>query len=193
MNKKLMLFFLLTIICGCANKQIIKYGGASNNVSINSIKKQLNLYKNSYGELDNIGNFLNEGDFELLGDLNIYGKIYGESSTNIKSYHSDEKVDIVVNGAVTVNWNDANIHYIRLVSGLNSITLINPSAGGRYLIHLIQPSSGVAGTIELSPTPLVESNIMPTYSSTNNYHDIAMLNYVGVESKYILSVKKDLR
>lgn len=108
-------------------------------------------------------------------------------------YYSVEKTDTVSSGAVTVNLNDGNVHYIVLDNGANTVTLSNPKAGGRYLIYVKQPASGAAGTVTFSPTPLSPGGVLPTLTTTNGALDVITLSYSGVLSQYVLGYSLDLQ
>ena len=100
------------------------------------------------------------------------------------SYNSTLKVDTVVANAVTVNWAEGNVHRIVLPSGATTVTMTNPTTGIRGCIIFVQPPSGAAGTIVLSPTVKTAGGLGITLSSANNAVDDVYLLYDGTGAAY---------
>lgn len=119
--------------------------------------------------------------------------IVSSEAIPITSYYSPLKTDTVSAGAVTVDFDDGNAHYIVLGNGANTITLANPDSGANYKIYLKQPASGSAGTVTFSPVPLWPSGIAPTLTATNAALDIVYLGYDGTASKYDADVSLDVK
>lgn len=121
--------------------------------------------------------------------------IYGDEAVNIKAFYPSCKTDTVAAGAVTVNWDDGNVHYIVLPSGATTITLSNPSenGSGSYKIFLKQPSSGAAGTVTFSPVPLYSSGIAYTLTVTNSALDMVALIWEPITEKYLSDVMLDIK
>lgn len=119
--------------------------------------------------------------------------ITSDEALPITSYYSPMKTDTVVAGAVTVDWDDGNTHYIVLASGANTITLANPESGANYKIYLKQPSSGAAGTVTFDPVPLWPSGVAPVLTVTNAALDVAYFGYDGTASKYDADVSLDVK
>jgi hypothetical protein len=153
--------------------------GTTNSVDLGSALKK---WKNLFVE-------------NIVGPLTITGTktITSDGSINITSYYSPMKTDTVVAGAVTVDWDDGNTHYIVLASGANTITLANPESGANYKIYLKQPSSGAAGTVTFSPVPLWPSGVAPMLTVTNSALDVAYFGYDGTASKYDADVSLDVK
>lgn len=78
----------------------------------------------------------------------------------------------------TLDWNKGNCQAITLANGSQVFTFTNPVSGGRYLIQLIQPSSGAAGLVTW-PTIRWTGGSPPTLTLTNNQIDIVTFYYDG--------------
>lgn len=103
---------------------------------------------------------------------------------NHQYYGAEYEDEVDVNNAVTVNWNNGNIHFIHLKSGENSITLTNGVADGKYSLIVQQPSFGSA-TIAFTPTPLWPNGLAPTLSTEALHIDIIDFRYSGVLASYL--------
>ena len=145
---------------------------------------------------DALGGWSGGGSSSLLnGPITITGTktITSDESINITSYYSGLKTDTVVAGAVTVDFDDSNSHYIVLGNGANTITLANPESGANYKIYLKQPASGAAGTVTFSPVPRWPSGVAPTLTVTNAAMDIVYLGYEGTISMYDADINLDVK
>lgn len=83
--------------------------------------------------------------------------------------------------SVNISWNSGNVQVLALVNGNNTITLTSGFGGGRYLLLLQQPSSGVAGTVTWPNSSSVKwsGGTAPTLTTTNNKTDIVGFVYDG--------------
>ncbi len=99
-------------------------------------------------------------------------------------YYSAKCTDTVTTGAFTVDWNSGNVHYVVLDNGANTATFNNPKDGSRYLLIVMQPSSGAAGTISWPGTVAWPSGSAPTLTATNAKVDIVAFVYDGTNTKY---------
>jgi hypothetical protein len=72
-----------------------------------------------------------------------------------------------------IDWNQGNVQKIYLVEGDNAITFINPKAGARYMLIIVQPTGTGGGTITW-PTDLTKwpSGVFPTLTSNPDAVDI---------------------
>ena len=118
-------------------------------------------------------------------DSDTFATVTGRGNSTTTQYVSAEYTDTVSAGAVTVNWNNGNVHYMVLGNGATTITLSNPIAGGRYIIYLKQPASGAAGTITFSPVPIFSGGVLPPLTTTNGAIDVITLAYSTALGKYV--------
>ena len=130
------------------------------------------------------------GTIALTSDLASYVPI---NSGTTGQYASTEVTDTVDTGAVTVNWNDGNVHYMVLDAGANTITLTNPLSGGRYILNLKQPAAGEAGTVTFDPVPYWPDGVFITLTTTNNAIDVITFEYSAAIGKYIGSEMLDVK
>lgn len=136
---------------------------------------------------------VNLGNFDLTATELTTTKINTNTAIPIDAYYSPIITDQVTTGAVTVNWDDSNIHRIILDNGVNTITMTNPKDGLRGLIILIQPSSGAAGTVTFSPVPKSPGGILPTLTATNGATDIVCLVFSNTDNKYFITNGLDFK
>ncbi len=83
-----------------------------------------------------------------------------------------------VTATVTVDWNSGNVQSITLVSGANTLTFANPASGAQYILKLVQPSGGAAGTVTW-PTIKWPGGVTPVLTSTNSGIDVFKFTYDG--------------
>jgi hypothetical protein len=80
----------------------------------------------------------------------------------------------------SINWVNGNTQFVQLVNGANSISLTGAKPGGRYLLELKQPASGVAGTVTWADANVKWSAATaPTLTATNGRTDIVTFYYNG--------------
>jgi len=84
----------------------------------------------------------------------------------------------------TLDWNNGNVQRIVLTNGEQTFTFANPIAGGRYIIELVQPAGGAAGTCVWPATVAWPAATAPTLSTTNSYVDLVTFVYDGTSTKY---------
>ena len=79
----------------------------------------------------------------------------------------------------SVNWANGNTQYLQLVNGVNAILFTGGQPGGRYLLELIQPSGGAAGTVTWDANVQWPNAAAPTLTTTNSQTDIVTFYYNG--------------
>ena len=95
-------------------------------------------------------------------------------------YNSNESTT-----TTTVNWNTGNVQYIVLANGAQSFTFNNPASGGRYVLIIVQPASGGAGTVSSWPANVKwPGGGTPTLTATNNKTDIITFVYDAFNARY---------
>jgi len=129
----------------------------------------------------------------LTAEADTFDLVTGRGRSTTTQYASTEVTDTVDTGAVTVNWNDGNVHYMVLDAGANTITLTNPLSGGRYILNLKQPAAGEAGTVTFDPVPYWPDGVFITLTTTNNAIDVITFEYSAAIGKYIGSEMLDVK
>lgn len=81
--------------------------------------------------------------------------------------------------AFTVDFDNSNVTPVQLISGAQTATLSNPISGGRYLIKLIQPAGGAAGTVTWPAEVHWPGAVAPTLTTTNSQVDLVSLYWDG--------------
>jgi hypothetical protein len=82
-----------------------------------------------------------------------------------------------VTATITVNLANGNYQRIVLANGSQSITVSGQQGGGRYLLKLVQPPSGAAGTVTWPASFRWAGGTAPTLVTTNNYADLISFSY----------------
>jgi uncharacterized protein YbaA (DUF1428 family) len=88
---------------------------------------------------------------------------------------------------MTIDWALSNVQYIKLANGDNgAFSFTNGKAGGRYLLYVLQPDSGVAGTVSWPSTDTLHwvGGSAPTLTVTNAKMDIITFGYELNTAKY---------
>lgn len=81
--------------------------------------------------------------------------------------------------ALAIDWEDGIHQIVQLANGANAITgLTHGEDGTTYQLMLLQPASGAAGTITITPTaPAVAGTPAGSLSTTNGKRNIVTLTY----------------
>ena len=78
---------------------------------------------------------------------------------------------------VAVNLASGNYQRIVLANGSQSVTVSGQQGGGRYLLKIVQPPSGAAGTVTWPATFRWAGGVAPVLTTTNNYADLISISY----------------
>jgi hypothetical protein len=95
---------------------------------------------------------------------------YGGASRG--AYYSPQ-----VTSGLAVNLALGNYQRIVLANGANTLSVSGQQGGGRYLLKLVQPSSGSAGTVTWPSTFRWAGGVAPTLTTTSNYADLVAISY----------------
>ena len=130
-----------------------------------------------------------------LTDAPSDGTTYGRKNgtwTAAGGVSFTEITDTVVAAAFTTDWSLGAVHYVQLTNGVNTCTLSNPVAGGKYILIVKQPASGAAGTITFSPTvPSWNGAIAPTLTTTNGKIDVFTFLYSAAAGVYLSGINQN--
>lgn len=126
----------------------------------------------------------------IVGDAPV---ITADESINITSSFSELKTDTVVDGAVTVDFDESKTHRIVLPSGETTVTLANFKSGCVCPIYFKQPSSGAAGTVVFSPALKWGSGIAGVLTVTNSATDCLYISYNEPDAMYHGDLDMDIK
>ena len=93
---------------------------------------------------------------------------------------------------VDIDWSNGNCQVVNLASGVNTITMTNPIAGGRYLLELKQPSAGASGTVIWPANVKWVLGVTPTLTVTLTRTDCATFYYNGTNYASAMSYNYDI-
>jgi hypothetical protein len=101
-------------------------------------------------------------------------KNVGEASDHDGQYGSTEhNAGSPSSGALSINWNNGNAQKITLNANIATLTLSNPRSGYRYLLRVVQDSTG-GRTLTWPATVKWPAGTAPTLSGANKVDLIAL-------------------
>lgn len=122
---------------------------------------------------------------KLANDAVTGAKILNTSDVRVSTLQvSGQYAGIQSTTTTTLSWAAGNRRVIILASGNNTFTFANPIGGAMYLLELIQPSSGGAGTVTW-PTIKWPAATAPTLTTTNSQIDVVTCYYDGFNTRYL--------
>ena len=123
--------------------------------------------------------YIQFNDNGVLGGAS--GMLWDKTNTNLQvtgEYNSVEYDNGNIAGTATINWNLGNVQYATM-TGDTTLTLSNPQAGGRYILHLAG-----AFTPTFPATVRWTGGVTPAVTKTAGHKDIYTLIYSGKEGLY---------
>jgi hypothetical protein len=130
------------------------------------------------------------GNFSFPANLGAVTLSVGTSSVTESSTFNGNEIDNGqyysnyyknANGTTAINWNNGNVQSVVLTVATTTFTFSNTKAGGRYILAVIQDSTGNRNVVW--PTAIQwPGSTAPTLSTTTNKMDLVTFVCMGISS-----------